>query len=113
MPKVSVRISDDIHKKLKAEAKEYGTSMSRLVCCWLSGCVNGWSPDFFTVSGSLKDYPLDIPEELSWSLDAPREQLGDVWPNGHFEKYVGSIKDKTFKEPKDGPWTPGEDEKFN
>jgi hypothetical protein len=30
-----------------------------------------------------------------------KEHLGESWPEGYFEKYVGSIKDDSFEAPED------------
>ncbi|MCL2785659.1 MAG: hypothetical protein FWD81_00335 [Methanomassiliicoccaceae archaeon] len=50
------------------------------------------------------------------SFRSPSDTLecsDDGLPEGHIEKYFGSIKDETFDVPEDLPWPSDEDELFN
>jgi len=59
---------------------------------------------FFDLFGSLADDPLEVPEELPWSLDTPiKFPEEDRSHKDHVRKYFGSIKDETFNLPERRP----------
>ena len=76
MPKISVYVSKDFYEKVRSEAKWREKSMSSFVGRILREHFGDyWSEDFLEVFGSLEDDPMNVPEELPWSLDCPRESF--------------------------------------
>jgi len=78
MPRVSVYLSREVYDRVKTLSKEKGMSLSGYIKRVLIEQVNGWPEGFLEkYVGILKDdeYPIEIPEELPWELDAHREGL--------------------------------------
>jgi hypothetical protein len=70
-------MEDDLRKRLKFKAKEKGMSVSAFVNKVLRERFSDtWPEGYFDLFGAVKDDTFDVPEELPWSLDAPREK----WP---------------------------------
>jgi len=76
VPQVSLYIDKPLYMEIKTKAKEKGTSLSNFVSEALKDHLDDDYPEgFFDLFGSLADDPLEEPEELPWSLDAPRKVL--------------------------------------
>ena len=103
MPKVSVRMDDDIYEKLKVKAKELESSISEIIRHRLSEYLNGWPQGFFDLFGSLKDCPIEVPEDRPW-IPGEGETYDDGPFKGHANKCFGSITDDSFQVPGEMPW---------
>ncbi|MCL1984644.1 MAG: hypothetical protein FWG58_04530 [Methanomassiliicoccaceae archaeon] len=69
-PQLSLYIDRPIYMELRSKAKEEGKSMSGYVNDMLKEKFDdGWPDDFFDLFGSLKDHPIELPEDLPWIPD--------------------------------------------
>ena len=76
MPQVSLYIDKALYMELKSKAKDKGTSLSNFVSEVLREHVDdSWPEEFFEAIGSIDDETFEAPEELPWSLDAPRDEI--------------------------------------
>ena len=76
MPRMSLYIDQDLYAELMFKAKEKEMSLSSFVSEVLKEHLDdSWPEDFLEVFGSLEDDPMEIPEELPWSLDVKRKAL--------------------------------------
>lgn len=76
MPQISLYIDRDLYKEVKSAAEKKDMSLSSFVSEVLKEhLVDEWPEGYFDLIGSLKDDPLELPEDLSWELDSPREVL--------------------------------------
>ena len=74
MPQISLYIDKDLYKEVESAVKKKDVSMSSFVSNVLREYLdNTWPEGFFELFGSMKDDPIEEPEELSFSSDAPRE----------------------------------------
>lgn len=73
MAQLSLYIDDLTMERLRARAEEGRRSLSAyvvdLVRCDLE---EEWPPGLFELYGCMRDSEVEVPEELSWDLDAPR-----------------------------------------
>jgi len=57
-----------LYTELRSKAKEKGMSLSAFVSEALKEHLDdSWPEDFFDLLGSLKDDPIEIPEDHPWS----------------------------------------------
>ena len=81
MAQLTVYIDEGTLKKISLAAKEEGESVSKWVKRRLEESfkenLKGWPKGYLEWLDSLKDNPVDIdvPEDLGWDLDRPREKL--------------------------------------
>jgi len=76
MPQLSLYLDKPLYMELKTKAKEKEVSISNFVSEALRERIDNDYPEgFFDLFGCLADDPLEVPEELPWSLDAPRKPL--------------------------------------
>jgi len=76
MPQVSLYIDKPLYMEIRTKAKEKGTSLSNFVSEALREHIEDtWPKEFYEAIGSINDETFDVPEELPWSLDAPRDEL--------------------------------------
>jgi len=76
MPQVSLYLDKLLYKELESIVKKKGVSMSSFVGGMLKEYLDDTLPDeFYKAIGSLKDDPIEVPEELPFSLDCKRKSL--------------------------------------
>jgi len=76
MPQVSLYIDKELYKEVESIVKKKDVSMSSFVSNVLKEYLdNSWPEGYFELFESMKEDPLEEPEELSFSLDAPRESF--------------------------------------
>lgn len=80
MAQLTVYIDESTLKKINLAAKQEGESVSKWVKKRLEKSLvdaKGWPKGYLEWLSSLKDNPVDIdvPEDLGWDLDRPREKL--------------------------------------
>jgi len=74
MPQVSLYIDQVLYMEIKIIAEKKNTSISRVVNGMIKENVeNSWPDEFFDSLGTIDDETFDVPEELPWALDSPRE----------------------------------------
>ena len=74
MPQVSMYIDRILYFEIKSIAEKKNVSLSKYVSDVLRKDIeNSWPEGYFDLVGSLKDddRPIELPEDLPWSLDAP------------------------------------------
>ena len=73
MPEISLSLSGEVYKELESRAKKKEWSTPDFAETIICEYINGWSQGYFErIIGSMKDDPLEVPEELPWSLDCKR-----------------------------------------
>jgi len=76
MPQISLYIDKELYKEVEAVVKKKDVSMSSFVSNVLKEYLdNSWPEGFFDLYGSIGENSFEEPEELPFSLDAPRETL--------------------------------------
>ena len=77
MPQVSLYLDKPLYMEIRTKAKEKGTSLSKYVSEALKEHIDdSWPEGYFEkYFGIFADDPLELPEELPWSLDAKREEF--------------------------------------
>ena len=120
MPRISLHMDTDLYTELKYAADRKNVSLQSFISGVLKEYFNNtWPEEFFGSLGSIDDDTFEVPEELPWSSDSPRdafhtkmkdaakeeksslsgsvsdvrgEHIEDRWPEGYFG-LVGSLKD--------------------
>jgi len=77
MPQISLYVTRARYEEVTSMAKDKNIPLSKLYDDVMGEYLNNSWPEGFLDSyyGIMKDDPIEEPEELSWSLDVPRESL--------------------------------------
>jgi hypothetical protein len=77
MPQISIYIEKTLYMEVRSKAEELGVPFSNYVSTVLRKHIdNSWPEGYFEkFVGIFKDDPMEIPEDLPWSLDSKREIL--------------------------------------
>ena len=76
MPQVSLYVDQDLYTEVKSIAEKKNMSLSRLYNDAMREYIdNSWPEGYFDLFGSIDDETFEVPEELPWSLDTPRDPL--------------------------------------
>jgi hypothetical protein len=75
-PQVSLYIDRILYMEIKSIAEKKKVPVSRYVSDTMREQIDkSWPDEFFESLGTIDDETFEIPEELPWSLDSPRETL--------------------------------------
>jgi len=72
---VTLYLEHDVIDEARFEAAREGISFSAYANRRLATGLRPWPASLLGLLGSVKDEPLEAPEELPWEADSPRESL--------------------------------------